>query len=522
MATPPDNRSCSPDKPDLKWTPEIEEAIARWQQTGVFPFPNLNLCQSPIPEAYSIDNLRLIYYVAEICAKLEQSCANGLTIWTRLIPEILSLGVDHTFVMEALLAFSASHMANVTDCPLVKAMAFEREAKGIKGLSLAIQQFNKDNFDAILAASLVLSWQVTDWKSWIKYVRGVSDVIRAIADAGWTDQSRFRNFIHEISPLPTAPPSPIPSRRLDGLKRKKEEEDLLARTCKQLNKLDAYLKKCQLESKPITSLLSFVKGVRKLNLDLDADQQFERICPFRLSLFWVPTTCLTDQELDPAVLVTIAHFYAVALLLERLFPEIGVAYFGSLSIRPIEEIAQRLCAMSQTGHHLFDVSFMDFPLEMVDDFRARSGCVPQERTQLFASLHEMNAPTLYINQGTMSPLTPSAYSPLANESLTLSNEDLSSLLTQDLPSTGPVNDMAMASPYVHNQYLGVPWQGYGDAAYSPASSTFGGDGSVWSDQDDSYVMLNNSMTAPSPVFPHSPILDLGFVTPMMPQQTVFI
>jgi len=68
------------------WTPEIEGAIELWQQTGVFPFPNLNIYPTPAPQYYSMEDLRLIYHVAAICHELGNIDANGFTLWTRHIP----------------------------------------------------------------------------------------------------------------------------------------------------------------------------------------------------------------------------------------------------------------------------------------------------------------------------------------------------------------------------------------------------------------------------------------------------
>lgn len=65
--------------------------------------------------------------------------------------------------MHALVAFSAMHMAFLNECPLVGNMAYEHRGIALKGLQHAISTFSKETSDAILAASLVLSWQATDW-----------------------------------------------------------------------------------------------------------------------------------------------------------------------------------------------------------------------------------------------------------------------------------------------------------------------------------------------------------------------
>lgn len=80
------DRSTTPDKPDLMWTPQIEASIAEWQSTGVFPFPSLNLYPAPMPHMYSVEDLRLIYHVASLWHQLAAIDANNFTLWTRHIP----------------------------------------------------------------------------------------------------------------------------------------------------------------------------------------------------------------------------------------------------------------------------------------------------------------------------------------------------------------------------------------------------------------------------------------------------
>jgi len=65
--------------------------------------------------------------------------------------------------MSALLAFSAAHIHWLTDCPLTGAIAYEHRGVALKGLHEAIGNFSRETSDAVLAASLLLSWQATEW-----------------------------------------------------------------------------------------------------------------------------------------------------------------------------------------------------------------------------------------------------------------------------------------------------------------------------------------------------------------------
>jgi len=82
----PEDRAGTPDKPDLMWNAENEAAIDKWQQTGVFPFPSLNIYPAPAPQRRSTEDLRLIHHAASISHQMMEIGANGFTMWTRQIP----------------------------------------------------------------------------------------------------------------------------------------------------------------------------------------------------------------------------------------------------------------------------------------------------------------------------------------------------------------------------------------------------------------------------------------------------
>ncbi len=65
--------------------------------------------------------------------------------------------------MHALLGLSATHMAWLTEDQTVDQMAYEHRGVAFKGLQEAIGSFSRENSDAVLAASLLLSWQATEW-----------------------------------------------------------------------------------------------------------------------------------------------------------------------------------------------------------------------------------------------------------------------------------------------------------------------------------------------------------------------
>lgn len=87
--------------------------------------------------------------------------------------------------MHAVLALSATHIGWLTECPLVNQMAYEHRGIALKGLHEAIGSFSRQNSDAVLAASLLLSWQATEWYGEI-FLNGVFNALADCNRRGWT------------------------------------------------------------------------------------------------------------------------------------------------------------------------------------------------------------------------------------------------------------------------------------------------------------------------------------------------
>lgn len=76
---------------------------------------------------------------------------------------ILDAADGHSFVMNGVLAFAATHLAWLTDCMETKNIAYYHRGVALQGLHDAIGKFSRKSSDAILAASMLLSWQTSDW-----------------------------------------------------------------------------------------------------------------------------------------------------------------------------------------------------------------------------------------------------------------------------------------------------------------------------------------------------------------------
>jgi hypothetical protein len=257
---------------------------------------------------------------------------------------------------------------------------------------------------------------------------------------------------------------------------------------------------------------------------LSAEAQFERLRPLRTWLFWLPVMYLQQMGGSPKALLIIAHYYTVALVMERLFPEIGAAYFGSLCMAPVEEIARRLLSINISCSHDGDIqtplALMEFPIDVVKEFRHRMGWIQPIRTPSFP---QFDPPNFMMSEAPPMPmpLATTEYLPYANSpAFSYSTEDLSdmSLLAADPTPNSAISPLQLSSPFTSHQYLNIPSPSYGP--YSPASSTYGDFGDAasvaYSDNEDfgSYDSYDMGFASNHQMLGGPSNFGVGFVTPI--------
>ncbi|KAI2475318.1 c6 transcription factor protein [Pyrenophora tritici-repentis] len=107
------------------------------------------------------------------------------TLWTDMMPKFLSIAASHSFVMHSILAFSASHLAWISQSTETRNLAFHHASIALKGLHDGIANFTKLNSDAARLASLIT---------------GTKTVIQAMQP--WRHESLFADYIAEHTPMP--------------------------------------------------------------------------------------------------------------------------------------------------------------------------------------------------------------------------------------------------------------------------------------------------------------------------------
>jgi hypothetical protein len=74
----------------------------------------------------------------------------------------MAIAESHDFVMHALLGWSATHLAPIFGDREMELDGYRHRDQALKGLQGALLCFSKENADAVLSASIVMSWQSSE------------------------------------------------------------------------------------------------------------------------------------------------------------------------------------------------------------------------------------------------------------------------------------------------------------------------------------------------------------------------
>lgn len=81
------------------------------------------------------------------------------------------------------------------------------------------------------------------------------------------------------------------------------------------------------------------------------EEQFNHLYTLRKWIFWVPAISLKTESQDYLMLIMLSYFYATALVLEPLFPNVAPAFCSRLCRRPLVEILRTFDQLESTSAH---------------------------------------------------------------------------------------------------------------------------------------------------------------------------
>lgn len=254
-----------------------------------------------------------------------------------------------------------------------------------------------------------------------------------------------------------------------------ERGAILQNTVQSLQQLQMALEGHDMELHWASQLLIYVQRIQTANPPQSADEQFSQLYYLRKWLFWVPISLLRRQGGTGPALLTLSHFYATALNLEPLFPDLGSSFCGAMTLSPLETILR--ATTNETG------SLMQFPRQTVLSYRSRAlQTSSQSMMQQTHPLVNIGPETLsYISMGNISPAF--APSPLHYGTPQSASSTQSPFL--EVPSThagfsyGTQSWGTAPSPSFPARYTGQDEQMYDYMAYGGFRGGFVAPAPIW-------------------------------------------
>lgn len=352
---------------NLMMTPEIDAELEQWRTTGVPPFPELNFTTPNDWQRFPKSTLRLIYHIAGLSIDLHRRGLGETTVWSAHILRLLAIAVTSEFVMSSVLALSALHMAYVTGSQETLNISNHHRKIASKGLQAALGAFSKENCDAVLAASLILSWQASDWASLSTLQKGLLFVLDSMHPS-WKDTSEIARILETQRTLRTRGLVGSPEDSSYGTAQVRNLETTIA---------DLHRSRESLHPVPefydsITELIGFMKQVQN-EVPLQQKVAFPRLQSLRAWIFWLPTKLLRGGEGDWGALAVLSQFYTAALVLEPFFPGLEGSYLGCMTLNLIETIDAILQSRQATfpASHITQlaIALMETPRRAVHDYK---------------------------------------------------------------------------------------------------------------------------------------------------------
>ncbi|EXJ55139.1 hypothetical protein A1O7_08064 [Cladophialophora yegresii CBS 114405] len=359
--------------PDLLMGPELQRRLDNWRMSGESPLQELQVPDRVYWTRFSTIDLRLIHHITTLSTDMYNRGYSTCTAWGFKTPSLIAAALSHDFAMSALLALSASHLAWQTKNPDTDNLAYHHRGVALKGLHEAIGAFSRENSEAILAASILLSWQATDWRGWASLQQGLSTVMSAMRQ--WIHESDLARYLENQRTVARARTPATPTMPHAQLSIPHEDLRRVEQITTALHNLRLRLSTSEELAEHAGRLVDYLQDLQRDLSTQAPEQAFVRLQPLRDLIFWLPPLILRPDESDLAPLTLLSHLYASALAVEPLFPDIGGAYLGSMSVLPLERVHDMLRTRRTTQPQDTSIqvalSLIDVPVQIMTSYRLR-------------------------------------------------------------------------------------------------------------------------------------------------------
>ncbi|OQU99122.1 hypothetical protein CLAIMM_04801 [Cladophialophora immunda] len=283
--------------------------------------------------------------------RVEECQSHELAFGTLVLPEILKIAVSYDFVRHGVCTLGARHLALLTRSASMVYVEYHHRGVALKGLRQCLETFSEEHIEAVIAASLLLSWQAPKSDEYAHTMQGICSVLHQVKT------ERYRStFSHLLLPsknteIATQLAQMDPDTLLD------RAEQAMSEMQQALGRSESY----RGISLGIKELKIYVTNLRMQGSNPPSThRQLTTLFPIRNWMFWIPNAFEQLARKDPFTMLFFACYEMIHLAIAPLLPAGNLPL--ALSIRPkfIERINSEFLVLAQ--------SVMDagqFPLEDV-------------------------------------------------------------------------------------------------------------------------------------------------------------
>jgi hypothetical protein len=228
------------------------------------------------------------------------------------MPRFLAIAEAFDFVRHAALSVSASRFAYGKDKAEYRLLAQKHQLRAVQGLRLSLAQLDKRNADAVLATSILLSWQAADAGSFASFTCGTASIIESVHP--WSK----RVFLGDVVTNPLAGASNlqvrrgIPVPRPPALRNEEKIHELIRRPLAEVySKISGH--KAAQDS--INLLLEVTKNLKNPLARTDLPFRFSILQPGLSQVVWLPIL-FKEPRVSRWALLILAFWYAAIMSLE--------------------------------------------------------------------------------------------------------------------------------------------------------------------------------------------------------------
>ena len=157
----------------------------------------------------------------------------------------------------------------------------------------------------------------------------------------------------------------------------------------------------------MNQLYTYIQRLQSLEPAKTAEEQFTQLYYLRKWLFWIPVSLLQRRGGQEPAMLTLAYFYATALTLEPLFPDLGSSFCSAIALPPLEAIINVMDIMHSrrpiNATSIEIVSLMQFPQQTALGYRTRAAQTNQTILQQPSPMVTLSEAWSYPTIGNLSP-----------------------------------------------------------------------------------------------------------------------